>query len=570
MDHAFRRRRGARAAFLAVTALIAGCASSSTPPPGIPSSPGTSGTPVSPAAPASGGTLSIAFAGDIQSFDPAIGYDRIAGTAEALLYDRLYDYDAKLNIVPYLATAMPTVSADGTQYTIPLGNGAQFVKADGTILREITADDVVYSLNRILNPKLTPTPSPVASAFFGSIAGAADVIAGTAETASGIKAVDPHTIEIDLAHPDPVIMNSLASEFASIVPKEFATEDTVAFSKSPVGSGPFLLKAYSSGQQATFVRNPHYWQAGQPTLDEIDIHVGVDDNTALQQVEGGSLDLLGDGIPSGSLTSLLADPARASQIQTNPFVSTQYLAMDTQAQPGTPSAPLANAQVRQAFNYAIDKAGIAKLQHGAVSVATCIFPPLLPGYDATCNPYSYDPEKAKQLLAAAGFPNGLPETLPLYTEASDPYPQVAQVIQQNLAAIGVQVNVVPQSQGVLVSTLGNPHAAPLAYTQWAQDYPDPSDFIDPILTCASAVQGGSNVAFFCNPEIDALATAARGATDPQARLQQYQAVQKAIMADAPWVPISNGTWHSMTSTRVQNYQGRLVYYYDLRHFSVSQ
>ena len=247
-----------------------------------------------------GGTLSIGWNGEIQWLDPALGYDVTSWPAERLIFEPLLAYDNGITLVPLLADGMPTVSTDGKAYTFKLHSGVNFVNEDGSVLRAMTADDVAYSINRVINPNLKPNPSPVGGGFFGNIVGAADVLSGKAQTASGIKVIDPATIEFDLVQADATFLNVLATPFASIVPKEFAVDDTVAFSAKPVGTGPYLFKSYTKGQGAVFVKNPGYWQAGQPYLDEIDYKTGQDDNAMLQQIEAGTLDLMGDPIPPPS------------------------------------------------------------------------------------------------------------------------------------------------------------------------------------------------------------------------------------------------------------------------------
>jgi hypothetical protein len=142
-------------------------------------------------APQQGGTLSMSANSDIQHFDPAIQYDSVSMPTVLMLFDRLLGYDEGTNLVPELAEAMPTVSEDGKSYTFKLRKGANFVKPDGSVLREITADDVAYSINRVLDPDLKPNPSPVESAFFGNIVGATDVIAGTAELRRASRSSTP-------------------------------------------------------------------------------------------------------------------------------------------------------------------------------------------------------------------------------------------------------------------------------------------------------------------------------------------------------------------------------------------
>jgi ABC-type transport system substrate-binding protein len=537
-------------ALLAAVGLIATACSGGTSP---------SGSGASDASPSQGGTLSMSFNSDFQHLDPALAYDTVALPVMLMLYDRLLGYDDGTKLVPELAEAMPTVSDDGKSYTFKLRKGVNFVNADGSVLREITGDDVAHSINRVLDPGLKPNPSPVQSAFFGNIAGAAEVIAGRAETASGIKVIDPNTIQFDLVNADRTFLNVMATSFASIVPKELAGEDTAAFEAKPVGSGPFLLKSYTKGQSAQFVRNPGYWQPSLPHLDGVDLRLSLDENTALQQVQAGQLDVLGDAIPSGSFTQVTSDPNYEDQVYHHTLVNTQYLWMDTQ-QPG--NGPLTNRDVREAIAHAIDKDHIIQIIHGTGVKAGCIFPPDLPGFDPSCDPYDYDPAKAKQMLAAAGFPNGFTTTL--ITDTTDPDPQVAEAIQQDLAQVGITADLQKQEFSTFLDTLFTPHTAPLGYVGWNQDYPDQSDFIDPLLVCAATAKGGANSAQYCNPEVDSAAAAAKGMTDEAARTAAYQDIQKTIMADVPWVPIYNLDRYHITSERVGGFAIHPVWIVDPR------
>lgn len=553
MDRTWRTPRGAALA-VALGLISASCSGGATPSGSgaVPSAPGGAG-------PAQGGTLSIAYNSDLQHLDPALSYDTVSQPAVRLLFDSLLNYDAGTKLVPALAEAMPTVSADGKTFTFKLHKGVQFVKADGSVLREMTADDVAYSINRVLDPNLKPSPSPVESAFFGNIVGAADVIAGTAKTASGIKVIDPLTVEFDLVNADRTFLNVMATTFSSIVPKEFATEDTAAFDAAPVGTGPFLLKSYTKGQSAQFVRNPHYWQAGQPYLDAVDFRVSVDDDAALLQVEAGQLDILGDPIPSGSFTQVTTDPTYKDQIYHHTLVALWYLWMDTQ-QPG--NGPLTNVKVRQAIAHAIDKDHLVQIQHGAATKIGCIFPPDLAGFDPACDPYDYDPVKAKQMLADAGFASGFKTTL--FTDTVDPDPQIAEAIQQDLAQIGITADLQKQEFSTFLDTLFTPHAGPLGYISWYQDYPDTSDFIDPLLTCATTAKGGSNSSQYCNPAVDTAAAAAKGMTDDTARIAAYQEIQRTIMADAPWVPLFSPERYHITTKRVGGMAVHPVWIIDVR------
>jgi peptide/nickel transport system substrate-binding protein len=554
------------AAFLVLGLVVGACspAASTAPSRGgsaSPASPGESSAPPSVAV-TTGGTLSISFASDIQYFDPAKGYDVVSWPAERLVFEQLLGYDNGTKLVPMLADGMPTVAADGKAYTVKIHTGVKFVKPDGSVLRDMTADDVVASFNRVLDPNLKPSASPVSGAFFANIVGASDVIAGTAATASGIKKIDETTVEFDLNTADATFLNILATPFASVVPKE-TPHDAAEVAKGPIGTGPYVLKEYTKGTQATFVANKSYWQTGQPFLDEIDFKVGVDDNSAIQQIQADQLDMMGDPLPAGSFTQVTTDPALKDRLVTHTLVDTDYLFMDTQ-QPN--NGPLSKVAVRQALEYAIDKDNILKLVHGAGVKAECIFPPDMPGYDPNCKPYGFDQAKAKQMLSDAGYPNGFESTV--YTDTTDPDPSIAQALQQDLAAVGVKVDIVTEEFATFLDRIETPHKAPLGWVGWFQDYPDPSDFIDPLLSCATAVQGGANASLYCNKDVDTLAAQARGETDSAKRLQMYQQVQTMIMAEAPWVPVRHQVWFTLVSTRVNNFQIHPVWQYDLRNVTL--
>jgi ABC-type transport system substrate-binding protein len=547
---------------VAVALLASACTPAASTAPTSPAgttSPVTSGGPAGTPGIPTGGTLSIGWNGEIQWLDPALGYDVTSWPAERLVFEALLDYDQGTNLVPLLADGMPTASADGKSYTFKLHSGVNFVKADGSVLRAMTADDVAYSIARNLDPSIKPTPSPVGAGFFGNIVGAADVLAGTAAIPTGIKVIDPATIEFDLEKADPTFLNVLATPFASIVPKELAGKDATAFSAAPVGTGQFLFKSYNKGQGASFVRNPAYWQAGLPYLDAIDYRTGQDDNAMLQQIEAGTLDLMGDPFPPAQFTDVTTNPEFSSQVQHATIANVDYVFMDTQQQNGGPFSKL---EVRQAVNYAIDKDAILQITHGAGLLATCIYPPVLPGYDASCNPYPRDVDKAKSLMQQAGYADGFDTKF--FTDTTDPDPQIGASIQQDLAAIGIRTEIVSQEFATFLNTIETPHTAPIGWVGWFQDYPDPSDFIEPTLSCATAVAGGANAALYCNPQVDTLMAQAKGEQDKAKRLQEYQQIQTMIMADAPWAPFRHQEWYTLVGKRVGGYTIHPVWQYNVR------
>ena len=248
-----------RGMILTLTVVLAACVG--TPSPSPDSSATSGGTPT--------GTLSVAYLSDVQTLDPAQGYDVVSVAAERLVFESLLGYDADANIVPLLAADFPEISEDGMTFTFSLRQGVNFVQADGTVVKEMTADDVVASLNRLLNPDLLPNPSPVSSSFFAIIDGAAAVVAGEATEATGIRKIDGRTVSITITEPNQTFLNILAMTFGSILPAGSST-NAEEITANPVGTGPFLLASRQSGQQMTFVTNPHYWNPSAQHVAQID------------------------------------------------------------------------------------------------------------------------------------------------------------------------------------------------------------------------------------------------------------------------------------------------------------
>jgi peptide/nickel transport system substrate-binding protein/oligopeptide transport system substrate-binding protein len=552
---------------IAILLTACGAPADSTAPSGSAAAPATDAPTVAPplestAPNTGGGTISIGFESDIQYVDPALAYDVVSFTPGRLLFDQLVMYDDSTGLVPGLAEAMPTVSADGKTYTFKLRSGVQFHKPDGSVLRDMTADDVVASLNRILDPKLTPSPSPVGGAFFSIIAGSEAVLDGTAPTATGIRAIDPLTVEIELNAPDKRLLNILAMPFGSVLPAE-AGLDALAFGAAPIGTGPYHLVEYKPGESMTFARNETYWGEMPPSA-AVEIRIGLDANTQLQQATADQLDLMGDMIPPGAYNATVSDPTLTDRIHRRTDVAVFYLSIDTTA----PDSPLSNVLVRRAMNHAIDKENLVRVQNGRGGPAHCILPPAMPGYDPTCMPYTYDVAAAQALMKEAGQAAGF--TTQLYTDPSELSKSMAEAIQVDLGKIGITVEIVLQEFDVLLGTITVMHQAPLVYIGWFQDFPDPSDFFDPILSCATAVEGGFNSSWYCNEEVDALGAQALAEQDDAVRLAMYQDIQRRIMDDAPWVPTVLSETVELVSSRVSGTYLHPVYPFDLRTIAVPE
>ncbi|CAN7744227.1 ABC transporter substrate-binding protein [Mesorhizobium caraganae] len=486
-----------------------------------------------------GGEIVATYKDDVTTLDPAIGYDWQNWSMIKSLFDGLMDYEpGTTNLKPDLAESYE-ISPDGKTFTFKLRHGVKFHNG-----REMTADDVKYSLDRVTNPK---TQSPGAG-FFGSIKGYDDVVAGKAESLSGVTVVDPYTVKFELSRPDATFLHVMAINFAHVVPKEEVEKYGADFGKHPVGTGAFKLAEWTLGQRIVFERNPDYWHKGLPHLDKITFEVGQEPIVALLRLQKGEIDLALDGIPPAKFQEVMADPEQKSHVIEGGQLHTGYITMNTTM------APFDNVKVRQAVNMAINKARIVQIINNRAVPANQPLPPSMPGYDKEFKGYPYDVAKAKALLAEAGHPDGF-ETQ-LFAMNTDPNPRIAQAIQQDLAAIGIKASIQALAQANVIAAGGDKAGAPMIWSGgmgWIADFPDPSNFYGPILGCAGAVPGGWNWSWYCNKDLDAKAAEADSMTDPAKsaeRNKMWSGIYDKIMEDAPWAPVFNEQRFTIRSARM--------------------
>ncbi|MBQ2260926.1 MAG: ABC transporter substrate-binding protein [Loktanella sp.] len=484
-----------------------------------------------------GGMITITYKDDVATLDPAIGYDWQNWSMIKSLFDGLMDYvPGTTDLRPGLAESYE-VSEDGTVFTFTLREGVTFHNG-----REMTAEDVKYSLDRVTLPA---TQSPGAG-FFASIVGFDEISSGAAETLAGVEVLDPLTVQITLSRPDATFLHVMGLNFASIVPQEVVEEMGDDFGKNPVGTGAFKLTDWTIGQRVVFEKNADYWREGVPYLDGITFEVGQEPIVALLRLQQGEVDVPGDGIPPAKFVEVMADPEQAARVIEGGQLHTGYITLNVGV------APFDQLAVREAVNMAINKERIVQIINGRAVPATQPLPPSMPGYSEGFDGFAYDVEAAKAKLAEAGFADGF--TTELYVMNTDPNPRIAQAIQQDLAEIGVTLEIRSLAQANVIEA-GGAGEAPMIWSggmAWIADFPDPSNFYGPILGCAGAGEGGWNWSKFCNEGIDAMAVEADSFIDPAApeRLEMWSQVYQDVMAEAPWVPVFNEQRYTMKSARM--------------------
>ena len=264
--------------------------------------------------------------------------------------------------------------------------------------REVTAEDVEYTLDRTTDPK---TQSPGAG-FYKSIKGYDDVAGSKADHLAGVTVVDPYTVKIELSKPDAPFLHELALNFASIVAKEDVEKWGADYGKHPDGSGPYYLSDWTLGQQLVFERNKDYYVPGVPLLDKIVFEIGQEPLVALLRLQKGEVDLVGDGIPPAKFLEVMNDPEQRKMVYFGPQLQTGYVTMNVQMK------PFDDVRVRQAVNMAINKERVVKIHQrprrsGEPAAASRQCRASTIGHKG----YAYEPERAKQLLAEAGHPRWL-------------------------------------------------------------------------------------------------------------------------------------------------------------------
>jgi ABC-type transport system substrate-binding protein len=524
---------------LALALVVASCGSSGG---GGGGGGGATGTPQK------GGVLNVAWQGEPSGLDPAIQYEVKSMSMENAMYDTLIKYapaagEAGTKFVPDLATEVPTdqnggLSADGLTYTFHLRTDAKFAPP---VNRPVTAADWKWSVERMMR-----LPKAPALWMYEGIVGAKayDAANSKATEITGIKVVDPQTLTITLTQPDPTFLFKIAMNFTDVLDKATVEKWGNQYPHHPLGTGPFMFSKWTPGQSIVITRNPNYWDPAKVWLDGVTFKFGANPATALLQLQSGTIDLLGDGVPAADYVRVKNDPKWSKNLVGAPVIAWYYVFMNTKIK------PFDNLKVRQAVNYAVNSVKLKKLLAGQGTPLNQVFPNGMPGYDANAQFYTYDPTKAKQLLAEAGFPNGFKTVF--YTHNVDPFPRITQSIQNDLAQVGIQASIKVMDQSsywTLTMTMGN--QIPIGLSDWYMDYPDPSDWIGPLLSKAQAtMDGGQNASWWWDPKVESLFAESQKTTDQTKRVALFQEMQKIIMDQAPIAPLYQPVFNTMVSDAV--------------------
>ncbi len=472
------------------------------------------------------GALRYALTAEPTTLDPALVSDGPTIDVLQQMYEGLVGWGENNDIVPLLAAQMPEISADGREYTFVLRDGVTFTNG-----RTVTAEDVKYSLTRALDPKLG---SPVAMTYLNDIEGADAVNAGKATELAGVTAVDPKTVRIRLVAPRAYFLGKLTYPTGYALAKEEVEKGPTTpggahsiNETNSVGSGPFKMGSYARQSKVTLLANANYW-GGAPKLSRIERPIVLSAETRRNLYDTGQLDLV--ELEKSRYAQDRENKELQSQIKAYDRPATFYLGMNQ-----TSYAPFKDRRVRQAFAHAINKDDILqRVLQGVNKKAEGVVPVGIPGYDPNFKGLPYDPAKAKQLLAEAGFPEGkgLPPLTLTFREQQPDLSKTAQVIQAQLKEIGVSINVDEMEWGKFLK-MTDDRQIDFFHMRWMADYLDPQNFLSVLLHSKAP----ENRTAYNNPAYDALLDKADASMNKEERIRLYRQAERLVVDDAPWVPI---------------------------------
>jgi len=471
----------------------------------------------------------------LSSLDPAFARNQNTLWMVNQVYNGLVQIDDSLKTRPCIAKNWD-ISPDGLLYTFHLRNDVYFHDSPlfkNGIGRKAVSADFVYSFRRLGDPKVASSGSWIFS----------DKIA----VWDAFKAVDDTTLQIRLRQPFPPLISMLTAQYCSVVPHEVVEHYGKDFRQHPIGTGPFKFKYWKDGEVMVLLKNEKYWEKDKdgsslPHLDAIRATFIGDKQTAFMEFMSKKLDFLND-IDGSYRDDILTKAGQVTQkykdkfiLNTGPYLNTIYLGMLVDSSLAiVKNSPLKNLKIRQAINYAIDKQKMIKyLRNNMGTPGTSGFIPLgMPGFsDKDVKGYSYNPDKARQLIKEAGYPDGkkLPEIV-LHTTVG--YRSLIEYIQGQLDRVGIKIGV-EITQGASLRELVSKNGINFFYGTWIADYPDAENYLS-VFYSKNKIPYGPNYTGFNNKQFDALFEQAYHEANDEKRYALYRQMDNIVMQQSPVV-----------------------------------
>lgn len=468
-----------------------------------------------------GGTIVVGNDEDAVGLDPHLTLAFASSNFFEHVYSGLTRFNAKMEIEGDLATSWEIVNP--TTYVFRLRKGVKFHHG-----REMTAEDVRYSLERVRDPK---NGSPVRLIY-------SDV--------ERVEVVDPSTIRLRLARPNAAMLSMMTGRASYVVPKEEVDRHGGNLQKVAIGTGPFKLAEHVPGDFARYVRNEHYYEPGLPYLDGFTIKVIKDESSRLAALRKGTVDLA--WIKAIEVEELARKEKSLRAFET-PEARHLYVWLNTR------EAPFSSVKLRQAVAASLNRQEIIDTVLLGRGKPTAALPPAAAPFalsqaEVGALPfYKQDLGLVKKLLAEAGHPNGFEFTLKTSPHSPD-YVPAAQVMQRQLARAGITMKIEPMEWGALLKQFREAtafHAIAFARI-W---YPDPEGYVLDALHS----KGNYNPGRYANPEVDRLLEEQRATVDQGKRVAMWKDLQKIWAQDVPLIwPYAMRTRYNVWGPHVKGFQ----------------
>lgn len=436
------------------------------------------------------------------------------------------------------------VSDDGLTYTFHLRKGVKFGATKYfTPSRELNADDVVFSFNRMLDKS-----NPYHDVNGGTYAYFEGM--DMPNTMKSVEKVDDMTVKVTLSHPESPFVSELGMEWASILSKEYADKLAAENKKEqidqlPVGTGPFVFVAYEKDAVIRYEANKDYWR-GKQKIKKLVFAITKDPKTRMAKLMKGECDIYPYPAPA-DLAALKLNPKLTVKESEGPNLA--YFIMNNKMKPWD------NKIVRQAMNMVFNKEAIVKAVFlGGAKVAKNPLPPTVWGYDDSVQPYPYDPAKAKEMLESQGVKDLAVDLW--YQPVSRPYnldgKKMGELMQADLAKVGIKANLVTYDWAEYLKRM---HAgeAPLGQIGWGADIGDPDNFLYFHGCGGTGNPPGQNNEKWCNNDYDALLKQGKETSDQAKRTEIYKKAQELMHEEAPIVPIVHSLTFVPMSKKVDGY-----------------
>lgn len=474
-----------------------------------------------------GNDLGVVTGLDIHLFTNSEIFEVSDQTHETLIGSASGTYE----LYPLLITEMPKVSEDGLTYSFELKKGIKF--HDGS---DLTSHDVKYTLERMFTPEIGNVNTWIADMILGS----KEMLNGETNELAGFKLIDDYHFEISLYEAYAPFESILSAGQMVIFPEEAASYGKEWGLKAYIGTGPMKVKEFQPKVKIVLEKYDDYH--GEPTkLDEVHF-LSMEQNTALLEFEKGNIDVV--RVNENLVYQYKDDPKYANNLKEEELIGIIALTMNRE------KPPLDNVKVRQAVSLAIDRVSLTKnYMKGNVTPAKSMLPPRVLGYDANAPELEYNPEKAKALLAEAGFPNGI-ELHSMVTE-NNSLIGVFTVLQAQLKEVGITLHIQQIDKPSYVD-LRKRGEIQMPILTWYADYIDPDNFLYTFLYKENGTFFSSN---YKNAEFDKMAEEGRRIVDRKEREQLYKDLDyKVVHVDYPHAPLYTPKAFYLLSDKVEGLQ----------------